>query len=647
VIADTPPQSARSPLGWAGALVIAAIYGWIAFTVDFPRAAYDIHSDEATYYLMGHSLAFDGDLEYRREDLARAFREFPNGPNGIFLKRGVDVTGISPTAAPPFVAIHGDLEADAPRLYFGKSFAYPLVAAPFVRFFGTNGFLVLNALLLVVSFGAAYTFLTARSGPLVSLLLASAFIFATVVPVYFVWIAPELFNFTLGLLAYFLWLYKYVASGTPSKGTAWLRGWTTDVWAAALIGLATFSKITNVLLLAPMMVWWAWHRDWRRVITAAAAWGLVTVALFSANVATSGDWNYQGGADRRTCYRRSPEQRAAANQIADFPFEVAGVGLEACGKEHGRSDALLDVIFDPEMFWINLRANLGYYFVGRYSGLVAYFFPAVFAMTALLLARRSRQPWQWLVLLGVVGQILLFILTQPYTWAGSGGSVGNRYFMGIYGMCLFLLPVIRRVGVALVPWLVGSVFVAPLVLNPFFTSFRPAEHAKSGPLRWLPVELTSVNDLPINTDRSRVAVWFGDNPGLGDPGFQIYYLDDNGYTREADRSFWVRGRSRAEVLIKTDRPFSYLTLTLSAGRVSTTTTVELNGQETTVELVPGQSKDVIMRLGEGFKYKLDREIPARVWLLSIRTSDGFVPAEVEKNSTDTRFLGVRVKPVIR
>ena len=33
---------------------------------------------------------------------------------------------------------------------------------------------------------------------------------------------------------------------------------------------------------------------------------------------------------------------------------------------------------------------------------------------------------------------------------------------------------------------------------------------------------------------------------VGDPGFQIYFLDDNGYGREEDRSFWVKGESRAE-----------------------------------------------------------------------------------------------------
>ena len=645
----TPEGSTRTRarVGWVAALVIAAIYGTIALTVDFPKAAYGIHSDEATYYLMGHSLAADGDLEYRREDLARTFREFPSGPNGVFLKRGVDVTGIGPSASPPFVVVHGDLEQNADRLYYGKSFAYPLAAAPLIWLFGTNGFLVLNALLLTVSFGASYAFLSARSGTVVSLLLAGAFIFATVVPVYFVWIAPELFNFTLGLLAYFLWLYKYVASDTPSRGWGWLRGWGTDVWAAALIGVATFSKITNVLLLAPMIVWWAWHRDWRRVASATVTWGIVTVLLFAANVASSGDWNYQGGEDRRTCHRRTPDHRAQEKQIADFPFEVDGASLDVCGKPHGRSDAMLNVVFDREMFWYNLRHNLAYYFAGRYSGLAAYYFPAVFAIVAFLLARRSRASWQWLVLMALAGQILVFIVTQPYTYAGSAGSVGNRYFMGIYGTSLFLLPPIRNVVAGILPWIAGGLFVWKLVVNPFFTSFRPAEHAKSGPFRLLPLELTAVNDLPINTEPGRVRIWFGADPALNDPGFQIYYVDDNAYDREADKSFWVRGGRRAEVLIKTDRPFSTLSLTLTGGHVPATSTIRLNGQETTVELPPRATRNVVLRLGEGFKYKLERDTPARVWVLSISASDGFVPAEVEPGSTDTRFLGIRVKPVIK
>ena len=38
--------------------------------------------DEATYYMMGHSLAADGDLAYRHEDLERTWKEYPSGPAG-------------------------------------------------------------------------------------------------------------------------------------------------------------------------------------------------------------------------------------------------------------------------------------------------------------------------------------------------------------------------------------------------------------------------------------------------------------------------------------------------------------------------------------------------------------------------------------
>ena len=69
------------------------VYGGLALAVDFPRAAFGIQSDEATYYMMGYSLALDGDLTYRSEDLGRVWREFPSGPTGVFLKKGATSLG--------------------------------------------------------------------------------------------------------------------------------------------------------------------------------------------------------------------------------------------------------------------------------------------------------------------------------------------------------------------------------------------------------------------------------------------------------------------------------------------------------------------------------------------------------------------------
>ena len=47
-----------------------------------------IQSDEATYYMMGHSLAEDGDLTYRRDDLVRVWKEFRVGAVGPVPEAG-------------------------------------------------------------------------------------------------------------------------------------------------------------------------------------------------------------------------------------------------------------------------------------------------------------------------------------------------------------------------------------------------------------------------------------------------------------------------------------------------------------------------------------------------------------------------------
>jgi len=129
------------------------------------------------------------------------------------------------------------------------------------------------------------------------------------------------------------------------------------------------------------------------------------------------------------------------------------------------------------------------------------------------------------VLASGLAQGLIFVIATPYTW--TGGGVGNRYFASGYGVMVFLLPATESVVTALLPWTIGGLFVAPMVLNPFAASFHPADNAKSGPLRLLPIELTLVNDLPVNTDPTHARVWFGDNPAEHDPAFLVYFLLEN------------------------------------------------------------------------------------------------------------------------
>src|SRR5207237_1181079 len=67
------------------AAVFLCVYGTFALAVDFPRAAYGFHSDEATYYMMAWSLVVDHDLAYRKDALVRVWMEFPSGLSGVVL----------------------------------------------------------------------------------------------------------------------------------------------------------------------------------------------------------------------------------------------------------------------------------------------------------------------------------------------------------------------------------------------------------------------------------------------------------------------------------------------------------------------------------------------------------------------------------
>jgi len=612
-----PGGSSRVKPAAIAAVLVVALYAGLGLSVQFPRVAFGLQSDESTYYMMAYSLAQDGDLVYRRDDLTRVWRDFNSGPSGVFLKRGSD---LHPRVDGrwPFIHLDPTPDPDTTRLFYGKSAVYPVVVAPFVALAGTNGFVVFHALLLGLMTWAACEFLSLRMPATNAVLLGTAFMLATVVPAYAVWVTPELFNLACVLLGYICWLYKEAAGGAARQGSSkWLSDGRSDIAAAILLGLATASKPTNILLMGPPLLWYIWKRQWTRAFVTGSVFALVVGAFFGATMAVSGEWNFQGG-DRRTFY-------------GAYPFQTPTHTFEATGADRATDRLLTEIIFGPD-FWIILRKNIWWFLVGRYSGLLPYFFPAVFALTAFLLARGRRAAWQYLVLAVALAEIVLLLVTIPYNYFGGGGVLGNRYFMNIYGLFLFLLPPLQSVGAGLVPWIVGSLFTAQITLNAFFSSFYPNEHAKRGPLRWLPVELSLVNELPVNTDPRRARIWFGERPR-----FQIYFLDDNAYDRE-ESSFWVRGESRADLLFKSAEPAGHVVLELRNGPLENEVTVRTAGERQVVTLQPRQEQSVMLNLGDALPYQ-----GRFVWGVSIASARGFVPM-FEEGGTDNRYLGVFVTP---
>jgi hypothetical protein len=597
------------------AAVFLCVYGTFALVVNLPKATVGFKSDEATYYMMGLSLVHDWDLTYRKEDLVRVWREFPTGPVGVFLKRGTKIDG-----AP---------DPDANRYFYGKSFIYPLFAAPLILLFGTNGFLLLNAISLALVLLAGYLFLHARSSAWPSALLAAGFVMASVVPVYFVQIMPEVFNFSLACLAFFCWLYKEVATRERSPfGTMWLFTGKSDLACAILLGIATFSKPPIAALFVAPFLWQLRGRSWFSLVKSTTVFVIVAGGLFAVNTAITGEWNYQGG-ERKSYY-------------FEFPFQTEG-STNQLGVDKTRETAMTDVMLNPRTFTSNLVHNLEYFFIGRYAGMLGYFFPGLFAMLVLLAAPRKRPLWQWLVLGSALAQGLIFVFATPYTW--SGGGVGNRYFFAGYGVMLFLLPPIESLAAALTPWAIGGLFVGPMILNPFAASFSPNQNAKAGPLRLLPVELTLLNDLPVWTEGDgRARLWFGEGSERN-PSFLVSILDDNAYGREEDGSFWTRGDSRADIVFKADKPIRRAVFMIAAGPVPVDVTIRLGGRRHDVHVEANGTQQISASMPDGVIF--EKEVQGvHLWNVVVTTKGGFTPIFFDANAKDSRYLGARIKPIL-
>jgi hypothetical protein len=632
-------------LGAASTATIAAVLLAWALSVNYPKASYGFFSDASTYYGLAHSLADDGDFEFRREDLVRVWREFPSGPEGIFLKRGTD-PDLRVDGAPPFVHVDARPDADATRLFFAKAYLYPLFAAPFVWAFGTNGFLVLHVLVVVVSFLCAYAFLVARSHPVAALVFALAFVFVSEAPVYLVWLTPDLFNLGLVMLGYFFWLYKEVAGETTPGGAArsrWLVGQRSDLVAAVWLGLATFSKPPiHVVLMLPVLGWFVLRGRWRRAVGVGLLYSAVIIGLFGANVLITGDLNYQGG-DRKTFY--------SGGDSKGFPFQTADRTFDTTGIGRSTNSVPLEVLTNREAVVDVFRLNLAYFFVGRHTGFAIYFLPGMAALLLYLFARGQQSRWGWLTLGGGLLAAVVLLLYMPFTYSGGGGPVGNRYFLGVYPVFLFLMPAFTRPWPAVAIAALSALFVTPVLSNPFYSSFHPGEHTKTGLFRRLPLELSLVNDLPVNVSPSRSRQPLG-----GVPPVSAYFLDDNAYNREGD-AFWVRGESRADVMLRApapvettpegDRPRALtvprMEILLETGPKPNLVTVTTGAVTQVVDVPANDRRTIVVPMGDGLPYKPFPENPTNyVYAISIESRTGFIPL-FETGGRDNRFLGIFVR----
>ena len=611
----------RSSPGLLAATVVLVVGSCAALAIDFPRTGFGIKGDEATYVAMALSVAYDGDLAFEARDLERFYRVYNSGPEGIFLKRGATAS-YRFTEAFPFVQRETRADDQPDRLYFGKAYISSVAAAPFVRLAGLNGLLLFHTLLAAGVIWLGSLFLSTRSAPGPAAGYTVVFFGASIAPIYTIWLTSETFNVACVFLAYFLLFYKEVRPAAGRLGARFIASPMSDIVAAVVLGLATFSKpVPNGLLLIPPVALAFYRRRYLMGIGNGGVAVVVVVLCFAINAGISGEFNYQGGLDRRTFYTGS----------GGFPFEVPGVPFEEIGIQRATNEVVVEERLSVGGFLTLLMTNGGYFVAGRHFGFVPFFFPGVITIGLFLWRRSSREVWQWLVL-GTVALCAVGLMVYiPYTWSGGGGPPGNRYFLSAYPALFFITPPLASVVPTLAATLGGMLFVVQILVNPFVAAKQPYLNVERGPLRLLPVELTMVNDLPIMLDAGRARVRYGQDPTL-----LLYYLDHNAYLPEPP-GIWVTGGRRADLIVRTDhRPLETVRVTLTS-RVANRVDVELGGDSVSVELEAGRARTVTLE---------PRGVYARrswAYLLSVETSDGFVPRLVEPNSRDQRYLGVAVR----
>lgn len=609
----------RRPATLIPLIALVALLTW-AVRADVPRLSGGTKGDEATYVAMAFSLAKDGDLKYLSDDYHRFVQLYGSGPEGVFLKIGHELR-IRPRLGWPPVETAGDPVPWSHGLEFGKPFAYAVLAAPFAAAFGLGGLLALNILLLALCLTCAVTFARARLGPVVGVVAGAGFVAASIAPVYGVWLTPEIFNFTLVFVAYFLWLYKKVA---PSHA-AWLGDPRLDWVAALLLGIATFSKPTHGLLIAPLVLDALTRLRWRQAVALSALFVVGSAGLYGVNALISGELNYQGG-DRKSFYTNFPFDGKTA-------FAEAGNTMTTNQANDVENDK---DIFAPGFMFPMLRYNSWYFLVGRDAGFLPYFFPGLLIVLAWLVRWRQSTLWQWSTAAAAAGTALVLLIIAPESWNGGGGPVGNRYFLSIYPAFLFLVPAGFGMLPAVAALVIGLTFVGPILVQPFAAS-RPNEgwrNPERWPLRLLPIELTIMNQLPVrlNPERGRI-------PVSRDPEVFLYYMDGRTYFQEKD-GFWV-APGTAEIVIRTEHPLSELELRVRSP-ITNDVRVSLGDQSAQLQLAAGAEQAVILHPAPGV-----HAFPGYQVVLAITTTHGFYPRDFDPSATDTRHLGAFITPTYR
>lgn len=517
-------------------LALAAV---TAFFLLFPLALgkpglpTHLKADEGAYYLAAQSLAHDHNLRVEPRDVDRAFQEFPFGPvNNMIV-----------------------MTSDGWRtVYFGKPYLYSLAGAPFAGLFGADGMLFFNMLLMMAMVWMGYFYLRRYNPPGLAALFSASFFLLSVGFSYVFWIQPEVFNMFSVAACLFFGLPRTDETGLSDRRREWLYA----LVSGAVLALAVYDKpMFAAVGLAPL---WAYGRDrrWKTLGVWILGATLSMGAIAGVAVRLTGHPSSYFGVHRQGVTLCEPGKVPISPEIVKARTG-GGQGRAPGGAQGGGNGGAMApvpnsttgntwtwLVRPPDVTLYEEAENIGYFLVGRHTGMLVYTPFAALALVFFLLPgrrgrRRSGERW---VLLAAVTAVALFFLTFiAWNWQGGGGFVGNRYFVTAIPAFLFLVTEIRPRWLLLAGYVIAGLFLAPLLFTPFGAIVPEPTlqaHVRGLPFRFLPLELSLRNV----------------------PGYERVQLGDLRIVGRKDvfvpqgEQMWVGGATRVELYFIGTHPIS-------------------------------------------------------------------------------------------
>jgi hypothetical protein len=569
-------------------------------------------SDENNYWSATQSLVHDRDLLFDGRDLQRAHvNEFARWPAGLQLTR----KGLNS----PW--------------YYSKPVAYSLALMPLTALLGTKGIYLTNALLLFACIYLGYRHLRHRLGEGLALFVSTGF-YVLGLPFAFIFlIHAELWDMFLCALAAFLIIHP-MSEETLERwrqrfpwGQRVFPVFRNDgrlVIASLLISLILYNKYPNAFMFVPLLFSFLLKQRRLRMALILLAASILPCFLFLLlEHSHSGHFSPKGG-DRQSFeknYPGSPQYKPRALNpytLGSMKSTVVQLSL--------RFNEFRELGF----------MNFVYFFFGRYSGMVWYHFTAFLILLFSLIGWRSRYSSFLLVVL--FGTLLIWMVTFGRFYFGQVGTVGNRYFLPMTPLILYLFPNLTRGRsfiFTLIAFTVSGIFMSSILINPLYAFHYPDSHTRNAPpFLWAPIELTQYRTLFKSTV-------------VNGPGYQLSLHDKFAVFDKNSTGFRLTGKGVATAIVRHASPIKSMAFAVyNPGPKNNRVTIKVANQERSKILPPGTADYMTF---SGFRQKAYMEKAygrlSHVHITEIRArcSETYIPVLDIGGSSDPQPLGLFVK----